>query len=218
MIRALTENVWWKLLSIAIAFVLWARYSAQSEIGTSMPVAIQYRNLPPNLEITDDLGLDRVYLKVRGPAGSLSPASLAAAAIVLDMEGVDRPGERTFALSESNVQLPSGVKLMRAVPSQIHLKFETRISKVVPVEPRFRSSAPPGYRVVSQQVIPERVRIVGPQTRVSAITTMPSDPIDLSNTFGDAEFRVSANLQDPFVRLDQAVQIVVRVKLEKSAK
>lgn len=218
MIRRLTENIWWKLLSIAIAFALWARYSAQTELGTSLPVAIQYRNMPPNLDITDNVGVDRVYMKVRGPAGSLTPSSLASAAILLDMRGVNRPGERTFPLSEDDVRLPAGVHLVTVVPSQVQLKFETRITKEIPVTPHFLSSAPPGYRVVSQQVIPERVRIVGPQTRVNAISSLPSDPIDLSTTYGDAEFRVLPELTDPFIHLDPPKPVVVRVKLEKSAK
>jgi len=218
MMRGLTENIWWKLLSLGIAFALWARFSAQTDLGTSMPVAIQYRNIPPNLEMTDDVGVERVYLTVRGPAGSLVPSGLASVAIMLDMKGVDRPGERTFYLSEQNVKLPNGVQLVRVVPSQIHLKFESRVIKEVPVELRFRSSAPVGYRVVSQHAVPGKVRIVGPQSRVNAIASVLSDSIDLSSTYGDAEFRVSANIQDPFVRLESANPIAVRVKLEKTAK
>jgi hypothetical protein len=215
MIRALTENIWWKLLSLAIAFALWVRYSEQTELGTSLPVAIQYRNMPPNLDITNSVGVDRIYMKVRGPSGTLTPANLAPAAVLLDMKEVDRPGERTFVLSEKNVQLPAGVHLLWVVPSQVHLTFETHVVKEVPVKAMFLSSLPAGYHLASQEVIPERVRIAGPQTRVNAIAFIPSDPIDLSSTYGDAEFRISPRLVDNFVHLESPSLVVVRVKLEK---
>ena len=218
MIRTLTENLWWKLLSIVVAFVLWARFSAQTELGTSIPVAVQYRNLPPNLEITDPVAIDRVYMNLVGPTGSLTPSSLSSTAVLVDLKGINRPGERTFSLSESNVQLPTGVHLLKVIPSQLHLRFETRVSKDVPVEPYFLSSVPAGYRVVSQQVVPDRVRITGPQSRVAAIASLRSDPIDLSGTYGDAEFRISPGVSDPTVHLEPPSTVVVRVKLEKSIK
>jgi YbbR domain-containing protein len=215
MIRGLTDNIWWKLLSLVIAFLLWARYSAQTELATSIPASIQYRNLPPNLEVTETTPLERVYMKVRGPAGTLTASDLNTAAILIDLKGVDRPGKRTFPLSDKNFHLPNGVSLVSVVPSQVNLEFETRVTKEVPVEPRFRSSAPPGYQVVSQVTIPERVRISGPQSRINAIQSLPTDAIDLSSTYGDAEFRVSPSINDRYVRLDQPNPVVVRVKLEK---
>ena len=216
MMRTLTDSLGWKLLSVVIAFVLWASYSVESELGTSLAVPLQYRNLPQNLELSGDIGVDRVYLKIRGPAASLSPSALANTAILLDVGGVDRSGERTYALGADNVHLPADVQLVRIIPSQVRLKFEQRISREIPVEARYASGIPPGYRIVSQEIVPATLRVIGPDSRVRNLASAATDAIDLSTTYGDAEFRVPVFLPDPYVRLERDTTIVVRVKLGKS--
>lgn len=217
MMRTLTDRLGWKLLSVVIAFVLWASYSVESELGTSIAVPLQYRNLPQNLELSGDIGVDRIYLKIRGPAASLSPSSLANTAILLDIGGVDRSGERTYTLGPSNVHLPAGVQLVRIIPSQVRLKFEQRITRELPVEARYTSGVPSGYRIVSEEIVPSTLSVIGPESRVRRLASAATDAIDLSTTYGEAEFRVPVFLADPYVRLERDTTIVVRVKLEKSS-
>ena len=214
MIRFLTDNLGWKLLSLAIAFGLWAGYMGEAEIATSLAAPLQYRNLPRDLEVSTDF-VDRIYLKVRGPATRLSPASLAQSAIMLDLGSVTRPGEQTFSISSTNVLLPSGVELVRVVPSQVRLTFERRGTREVGVEIRFAGPPPAGYRVTYQQAIPDRLRIAGPEGRLDAVRSAQTDPIDLSNTFGDGEFRVPVFLSDPHLRLERDGPVVVKVRVEK---
>jgi hypothetical protein len=216
MIRFLTYNLGWKLLSLAIAFGLWAAYVGESEIATSIAAPLQYRNLPRDLEVSTDF-VDRIYLKVRGPATRLSPASLSGAAIMLDLGVVTKPGEQTFSVNSTNVLLPSGVELVRVVPSQVRLTFERRGTREVPVEIRFAGPPAPGYRIMDQHAVPDRLRVMGPQARLDSIRTAQTDPIDLSNTFGEAEFRVPVFLSDPHVRLERDGPVVVRVRVEKIA-
>jgi hypothetical protein len=213
-IRFLTYNLGWKLLSLAIAAGLWAAYVGEAEIATSIAAPLQYRNLPRDLEVSTDF-VDRVYLKVRGPATRLTPASLSDAAIVLDLNGVSKAGEQTFSINSSNVLLPPGVELVRVVPSQVRLTFERRGTREVAVEVRLAGPPPPGYRITEQQAIPDRLRILGPQARLDGIRTAQTDPIDLSNTFGEAEFRVPVFLADPHVRLERDGPVIVRVRVEK---
>jgi hypothetical protein len=216
MIRFLTDNLGWKLLSLAIAWGLWAAYMGEAEIATSIAVPLQYRKLPRDLEISTDLA-DRIYLKVRGPSTRLTPASLAQSAIVLDLGSVTRPGEQTFSINSSNVSLPPSVELVRVIPSQIRLTFERRGSREVPVEIRFAGPPPAGYRVAEQRAVPDRLLVHGPQTSINGLRTAQTDPIDLGNTFGEAEFRVPVFLSDPHVRLDRDDPVVVRVRLQKIA-
>jgi YbbR domain-containing protein len=216
MIRFLTENLPWKILSLFLACGLWAAYMSESEIATSIAVPLQYRNLPRDLDISTDVS-DRIYLKVRGPATRLTPASLSQSAIVLDLGAVTRPGEQTFSINAGNVSLPAGVELVRVIPSQIRLTFEGRASRDVPVEIRFAGPPPAGYRVAEQRAIPDHLVIVGPQSSINGIRTAQTDPIDLGNTFGEAEFRVPVFLSDPHARLERDDPVVVKVRVEKIA-
>jgi YbbR-like protein. len=145
----------------------------------------------------------------------LKPAALATASIVLDLGGIGGPGEQTFTLDESNINVPAGVQVTRIVPSQIRLKFERRISKELLVEPRFAGPPPEGYRIAGQVVTPTHLRVTGPASRVTLLSTAETDPIDISSTVGSAEFRATVFAADPEIRFESTPVVSVHVILEK---
>jgi hypothetical protein len=213
--RMLTDNLGWKLLSIVIATGLWLALSGQSEVATSVPAAVRYRNVPPDLELSSD-HIERLFLKVRGPAARLAASSLAQTTLVLDLGNALKPGAQTFTITKDNLTLPPGVTLVRVVPSQVRVRLERRSAKTVPVEVRFAGPPPRGYRVSQQFVDPQNVSIVGPQSRLEQIGYLQTDPVDLSAELANAEFRVPVVLPDPQVHFEQGYPVAtVRVTLEK---
>lgn len=213
-IRFLTENFGWKLVSLALAVALWLAVVGDSDIATSVAAPIEYRNAPANLEISSETA-ETVHLEVQGPSAQLGSSSLSRIAVVLDLSSVSRPGERTFTVGQSNVRLPAGVRLVRAIPAQLRLRFDRRTSREVPVTVRFAGPPPDGYRVRSHEVLPPILRIVGPESRVNLVSFAETDPINLDEVVGDREFRVQTFVGDPHVRLESSPEVVVRVSVEK---
>ncbi|MBC8164444.1 MAG: hypothetical protein H7Y20_01085 [Bryobacteraceae bacterium] len=212
--RALTEHLGWKLLSLLAALGFWYLFVGESEIAASLPVMVQYRNVPADLEITTDQPT-RLFMRVRGPSSRVTASSLSSAALVLDLRGIHSPGEHTFPITANDLLLPPGVYLLHVVPSRVRINFESRSSKSVPVEVRFAGPPPSGYELVSQRVSPESVRVVGPALRLKKLKTASTDAIDLSSTIGQAEFRVAVYLDDPHLRLEKPEQVSVIVQLAK---
>jgi len=211
----LYSNLRWKLLAISSAILLWTLFVAQTEIATSIPVVVQYRNIPADLEITADPP-ERLLLKLRGPASRLGASDLAQTVLVIDLKNVRTAGEQTIAIGERELGLPTGVELVRVAPSQIRLTFERRAEKVVPVEVRYTGPPARGYRIASQNVYPQSVKVIGPEAVIQRIESIPTDAINLGSTFGSAEFRVPLFTTDPHVRFDtRAPFATVQVKLEK---
>ena len=210
----LTRNLGWKFLSLALAILLWYAIVGEPELATSVSAPIEYKNLPPDLEMSSDV-LERVHLEVRGPAGKLHTSDLGNMSVVLDLESVHRPGERTFTIQQWNVNLPSGVVLSRAVPAQVRVRFENRVSREVAVRVRYSAQPPAGYRIASQQVEPSTVRVIGPESRVNRIEAVQTDPIDLSNVVGKSMFEVHTYVADSQVRLASSPEVRVNVILEK---
>lgn len=211
----LFDNIHWKLLSLGLALLLWYGLVGQTEMGSSINVPILYKNLPRDLEISSDLP-ERIYLKVRGASARMTVSSLAQIAVVLDLSGVNEAGDRTFVLDHKTMELPYGIDLLRSVPSQIRLRFEKSVTQDIPVQARFSSAPPPGYRVASQQLIPDRVMISGPESRVRQTEFAETDPIDLSRTYGSAEFRTTAGVDDPHIRLEGKHAVTVRIQIENT--
>ncbi len=210
----LFDNLPWKLLSLAIAVVLWFAIVDEPDLVTSQSVPILYKSLPPDLEIGSDVP-DRVHLELRGPASRLSANSLTETSVLLDLSGV-HPGEQTFTISSTNIRLQPGVTFLRSVPSQLRLRFDHMVSKDVAVQVRFAGPPPVGYTIVSKQVLPARLRIVGAENRVQLIESAQTDPIDISGVVSEKEFHVHAYVADPQIRFESQPGVSVRVRLQQT--
>ncbi len=216
MTRLFTENIPLKALSLGVAVLLWLATVGGGNVTTAVAVPIQYRNLPANLEISSDL-VDSAYIELRGASDRLSGSSLANALVVLDLSEQDRPGERTYSILNDTVQLPPGVEFLRAIPSQIRLRLEPRVSRETLVVVRYAPKLPDGWAIQAQQVSPQTVKVVGPDSHVQAVDRVQTDPIELQAVPSEQVFRVHAFTGDPLVRLERSnVTITVRVTLQKS--
>jgi len=215
--RLITHNFGWKLGSLVLAVALWFAIVGEPELVTTRAVPILYKNLPSDILIGSD-AVDAVRLELRGPSGRLSPGALADLVVTLDLASVGGPGERTFTLSDGDLHLPQGVTFLRAIPSQLRLRFARRKTKDVPVEVRIGSPPPAGYQVVRQEVVPEMLRISGPEPRVDAVRNAQTDAIDLSTITQPTEVHVNTLVTDPLVWLESSPVVTIRLTIEKSGK
>ena len=113
-----TRNLGWKLLSLAIAVVVWGMVANEPELSTFATVGVEYRNLPENLELSSD-PVTQVVLELRGPSGELRGLGDGGQhpAAVIDMTNAVA-GDHTFPISAANVRLSRGVHIVRAIPPQ----------------------------------------------------------------------------------------------------
>jgi YbbR domain-containing protein len=124
-------------------------------------------------------------------------------------------GERTFSISDRNVKVVRGVRLVRAIPSEVRFHFEPRRMRSVPVQVRFLGEGQNGYAVAEYRVDPPEMVITGPRSRVARIAAVIADPIDLANTSGNSEFHVNVFTEDSFVRFLNTPEAVVTVTMKK---
>ena len=216
MIGLITHNWRYKAGSVVLAGLLWLGLIEQSELATSVLTPIQYKNVPKDMELSSDV-TDKVHLELRGPASKLRPAALADSSVLLDLRGVTQTGEHTFAINQDALVLPSGVRLDRAVPAQVRLRFERRMVKEVPVRSRVRHRPAEGYEVASEKIEPGNLRVVGPESRVARVVSVDTDSIDLDHLKDATEvFEVHAYLSDPQVRFDGDGRVNVRIEVRKT--
>jgi hypothetical protein len=214
MIKFFTANLQWKALSVLLALVLWSFVVGEPELVTSQAVPILYKNLSRDLEISSEVP-DSVHLEIRGPVGKLAQSNFARTAVLFDLSPVQGPGEQTFTVTDGGINLPIGVELLRAVPSQLRLHFDRILGRSIPIKVRTGAEPPAGYSVVSEEVLPKTLRILGPEAHVKSIAWGQTDPIDLSSVVGRTEFHVHAYVDDPQVRFDGSPLVTVLVDVEK---
>jgi YbbR domain-containing protein len=210
----LFQNLVWKLLSLAIAVVIWALVATEPELATFANVRLEYKNLPAGLEISSE-PVSSVVLELRGPSGALRGMGDAIhPAVVIDMSDASS-GEHTFSIGDRDVKVVRGVRLVRAIPSEVRFHFEPRRMNTVPVHVRFLGEGQNGYALAEYHVDPPEMEITGPRSRVARIAAVVADPIDLSGTTGTSQFHVNTFTEDSFVRFLNAPEVVVTVTMKK---
>jgi YbbR domain-containing protein len=212
--KLFTYNIGWKVLSLAAAVLIWISVAADPELATFVAAHVEYKNLPPGVEINSDVP-ETVNLEVRGPTEALRlPELPRRAAVILDMAEVE-PGQRTFTIDSGDVRLPRGVELVRAIPGQIRIVFEPGATRSVPVEVRFADGLPEDLRVIETTAEPSALAITGPASRVTRVASVQTDPLTLKPEAGTNRYRLEAFVNDARVRFQDAPQVTVKVTVGK---
>lgn len=209
----LTKNTGWRLLSVAIAYVIWFNVANEPEMSTIVSASVQYRDAGNNLEISSPL-VDHVELETRGPSGLLRNLSNSRTAVILDFSGVTEAGERTFTITQASTNLPRGVELLRATPAQVRLDFERRARRTVPIHVRFTGTLPPGETIVSYEVTPKTEEIFGPASNIAKVEAVETDSIDLGSiTPGHLSVNVGTFVSEGKVRFSRSPEVTVKIMI-----
>jgi YbbR domain-containing protein len=198
-LQALTHNLPLKLLSLAIAFGLWSFVNfGERDTVESFKVALELRNLPPNLIITSPKP-DFVEVQLIGPRTLLGRIDRNRLAFPIDLNGV-RPGPAVFRLSPEALVLPRGVRVQRITPAQITLELERVAHKIVPVRLRLTGRLRPDFQIVETKIAPEMVEVSGPASTIEDVSVAYTQPIDVSN--------VEPGIIERELSLDPAAELV----------
>lgn len=219
-LRLITENFWWKLLSLAVAVSIWLNLANEPELATIVSVPVQYANFPKDLEISSDI-LETIDVEAKGPSNRLRSLLDSRAAAVINFDSIVDPGIRTFTLTAQEVKLPRGLQLIRTIPAQLRFTFERRAEKVVPVEVSCSGKLPEGLKLRGLDLYPAKLGVIGPASHVERTNVLRTDPCDYSRVPKDAdadvEQAVTVYVDQPQVRLvkDASPTVRVRIHLEK---
>jgi hypothetical protein len=215
--RRLTNNIGWKLISLFVAFALWLAVAGEPELVAILSIPVLYRNLSPVLLLLSDAP-GEVHAELRGPSGKLTHDMLSSAVASLDLAAVVSPGDQTFTLSAADFSLPQGVRFVRAVPSQLQLRFDRMLTKTVPVELQLRGKSPAGYVITAKSTEPQALSISGPETSLRSIVSTRTDPVDISSLIQTTDLKVNAFVAEPRAQFESEPVVTVRLTIEKSEK
>jgi YbbR domain-containing protein len=209
------KNLPFKLVSLAIAIMLWWAVGRDQPIEIPMTVPLEFQHAPPNLEINSDYPFE-ARVTVRGPQRLLQNMNASSVHAVLDLQG-SGPGERTFEITPQDIHVPRNVEVVSPiVPSQFRISFDRSITRTVPVHPRVIGTLLSGYGITDVTADPETITIVGPARRIQSIQTAMTDPVDATGVVGKATFTTHAYVADPLVRVQTPGPIHVTVDTGKT--
>ena len=212
--RYVLHNFGIKVLSLLLATGMWfmiSRDEQPAEIAIRAPIVFQH--VPPQLEISTE-SIPETQIRVRGPERVVRQLKGNEVQAEIDLTDA-KAGDRTYDLTSQLVRHPRDVSIGEIVPSQLHLSFDTRITREVEVHPRVTGVFATGEQIVQVEADPARITIRGPLHHVEKIDSATTDPIDATGTLGSAVFTTNVFVTDPLVQVEQATSIRVTVVVQK---
>ena len=200
-----------KLLSLAVAVVLWLVVTGQNEPVTAH-VNVQLNFIrPQSLEISNDppRTVDVMLTGSRNKLDALTALDLVATVDISDQ----RAGERVLRLADKvQISLPQGVKVDGFQPSAIPIRLEQIVERQIPIEPKLEGKLADGYQIYAIRPSKGSVLVRGPESRVNALQKVMTESISLT---GHKETFTASNLaiDVPDTKLD-LLDPVVDVQVE----
>ena len=218
--RIFLEDWSLKLLSLAIAVVLWLLVTGQNQPVTAH-VNVQLNFIRPQaLEISNDppRTVDVMLTGSRTKLDDLTSLDLVATVDISDQ----RTGERILRLADkAQITLPQGIKIDGFQPSAIPIRLEQIVERQVAVEPKLEGKPSDGFEVYSVYPNKGSVAVRGPASRVNALQKVMTEGIWLAGhkeSFKAAN--VALDVPDPKVDLlDPMIDIDIEIgerRIEKT--
>ena len=177
--RIFLEDWSLKLLSLAIAVVLWLLVTGQNEPVTAhLNVQLNFIR-PQSLEISNDppRTVDVMLTGSRNKLDDLTSLDLVATVDISDQ----RAGERVFRLADKAIiPLPQGIKVDSYQPSAISIHLEPIVERQIAVEPKLEGKPPDGFEVYGVHLSRNTVIVRGPASRVNALQKVTTESIFLA--------------------------------------
>jgi YbbR domain-containing protein len=211
--RNVLHNISLKIISLLLATGLWLAISSEPPSEAALSVAIVFRNMPEDLEISSE-HIPSAQIRVRGPERSVRRLQPSDVRAEIDLTGM-KPGERTFDLTANQISLPDKLRPVQIVPSQIHLVFDKRSTRVVPVQPRVVGTFATGYEIAQIQTDPLTVPIIGPQKSIDDVQSAITDPIDVTGLLDRTTVSRHAYVSDPLVQVSDPRPVRITIIMER---
>ena len=208
--RLVWYNFGLKVLSVALAVGLWLLITPeQKPAEVALRVPIEFLHVPEDLEISSEAVPD-AQVRVRGPEVAVRQVRSTDMQVVVDLKGV-KAGERTFDLTSLQVRAPKDMEVLQVLPGQVHLAFDTRLTKETEIRPRVVGAFATGRQIARVVAEPATIMVTGPTGRVEKVEFATTDAVDASGVMERATFMTNAYVSDPLVQVVKPVPVRVTV-------
>lgn len=205
------KHVWLKVLAVLLASLLWLTVAGEHVVERTMRVPLELRNVPPQIEIVGDPPMT-VDVRVRGSSAMLGRMDPGDVVAILDLQGA-RSGSRLFHLRTDEVKGPYGVEIAQITPSTVALELEKRGRRSVPVIPAIEGDPAPGFVTGRSSVTPAMVDVLGPESRLRALTSATTEPVSVAGQRASVSDVVTIGVSDAALRLVEAQTATVAVEI-----
>lgn len=211
--KFITTNPWLKLASFVLAILLWVFVVLKGHSVVIMDIPVELKNIPVKLEIVDRP--ETVSITVEGQERILKKLREDDIHLVVNLGNILK-GETFVPLSADNITLPEAFTVGNISPQSIRLVFDEKAEKDVPVRAVILGEPFEGYVVDGIKVDPETVKIEGPESLITRVYSVKTEPLDITGVTGSVQYNAFLDMTEENIRLNTAkVKVNVTVKKAK---
>jgi YbbR domain-containing protein len=208
----LSHNLGWKILSLVLAFLLWALVVGEQKVDVIMTAPLEMQ-VPEHLALVTDLP-ESLEIHLRGPRTLVTTLNRRDVVPSI-LPGRLTEGENIIQLWRDSVKVPRGIEVMGVSPGRVRLVLERVVQRQVEVQPRLEGKPAEGFVVRGVTATPAQVRVSGPASEMRRLTRVSTLPVSLEGK--RASFTVQAILE-PAGRQVRAQEELVTVQVEIGAR
>jgi len=214
--RVFLRNWGLKLFSFIVALFLWLTLIPDDKIFDEkiLTVRLDVHNIPAGMALVERPP-SSVNVIIRAPKRLIDQFTAANVNAVLDLREA-RIDVQDYYLSENMIRMPEGAEVKEVFPIQVKLKLEKFVEAMLEVEPDIVGELPEGLGVAKIEVIPPRVRVRGPESKVNPVDKVKTTPVDISALTEPTEVEASLILPNPDLRLiSTRTTVKVRILIQE---
>lgn len=208
----LTRDGLRKLAALGFAVIIYW------QVSDSMKRVEHVHGVPVVIHLSQDLMMTSpqrftVSVQVRSMPGERALDARLVSAVV-DVSSADRQSDGTYLvrLKRENFRASSGIEIVSWTPKQFPITLQRRISREVPVVPRFSGQLPENYRLSESICIPKSVTVSGTENVVAVLKNLPTKPIPLTDC--ERGFEYESELALPHGVSSEPDRVKVQIGIE----
>jgi YbbR domain-containing protein len=203
------------VLALVIAFFLWSVAHGTSDTEIGFDVAVELQGVPETLVVTEQ-SADAVNIKVTGSRAALRNVSANKLRYQIDVSGA-KLGMGDYQINPLRIELPGNATVVSHSPAHLQVYFEKRGRKAVAVSADLKGELPEGHRIAAVFVEPDRVWLAGARSQVLRLSSVVTEPIDISGFKETTEREATLFLGSGNVWMEEnaPVKVTIVVELEQ---
>lgn len=125
------------------------------------------------------------------------------------------PGTYLYDITEKNISLPPGIKIVKIEPSRIKIKLDKIVSKLLPIQVDWAGKLPKDILITDVKVVPDKVHIIGPKTLLDSISTIYTEKVKVDNINKSGKINVELKINPALKIKEQSHKIKIKYIVKK---
>lgn len=201
-----------RILALTMATLLWffgTLETREQESEKVVEASVTY-STPRGLILLDPV--QRVKVRLRGRTSKVRSLNPLAVDVLVSV-GESRRGQVDVTLGTENVIVPEDIEVVSIEPNQLELRLDREMTRTLPVKFKLMGEPAAGARVQEVVVTPDRVQVIGPESRLRSIQWLTTSNVNLNGHALDFDETVAVVSPDPLVKVLQPTVVTVHVPM-----